>query len=154
MSDPVDVTPGARLEGFIAKYAPAIQADARVALVKMRALLPGAVEYVYDNYNALVVAFGASDRPSEVIASIALYPRWVTLFFADGAKLHDPAKRLAGTGGRVRSIRLNGPESLDEPDVRALVEAAIAGSVKPFDRTKPNRLVIQSISAKRRPRKT
>jgi len=39
---------------------------------------------VYDNYNALVIAFSPNERPSDAIFSIALYPHWVNLFF-----LHD-----------------------------------------------------------------
>jgi hypothetical protein len=149
----VEPAPEDQLDVFMARYTPEIVALGRLALAKMRALLPGAVEMVYDNYNALVVGFGATERPSEFIASIALYPQWVTLFFADGAALPDPKKRLVGTGKSVRSIRLREPETLDEPDVRALVDAAVARSAKPFDRSKPSRLVIRSISAKQRPRR-
>jgi hypothetical protein len=145
--------PDAQLDVFISRYTPEIAAHGRAALTKMRALLPGAVEMVYDNYNALVVGFGATERPSEFIASIALYPRWVTLFLADGAVLPDPTRRLAGSGKNVRSVRLTGPETLDEPDVRALLDAAVARSVTPFDRSAPNRLIVKSVSAKQRPRR-
>jgi hypothetical protein len=146
-------TPEAQLDAMMARYTPEIAGCGRLVLKKMRALLPGAVEMVYDNYNALVVGFGATARPSEFIASIALYPRWVTLFFADGAALPDPNKRLEGSGKTIRSVRLHGPETLDEPDVRALLDAAIGRSAKPFDRSSPNRLVIRSIAAKQRPRR-
>ncbi len=40
----------------------------------MRSYLPGATELVYDNYNALAIGFGPSERASEAIFSIALYP--------------------------------------------------------------------------------
>jgi len=147
------MSPETQLNAFISRYAPELAEQGRAALAKMRALLPGAVEMVSDNYNALVVGFGATPRPSEFIASIALYPRWVTLFFADGAELPDPTDRLVGTGKTIRSIRLAGPETLDEPEVRALLDAAVARSAKPFDRMAPNQLVIRSVSAKQRPRR-
>jgi hypothetical protein len=54
---------------------------ARQARAKIRRLQPRAVELVYDNYNALAIAFGPTERPSDLILSIALYPRWVSLFF-------------------------------------------------------------------------
>jgi hypothetical protein len=41
-----------------------------VALAKMRARLPGAVELVYDNYNALAIGFGPTERTSEAVFSI------------------------------------------------------------------------------------
>jgi hypothetical protein len=142
-----------QLEAFIDEYEPHIGAQARAALAKMRALVPGAVEMVYDNYNALVIGYGATERPSAFVCSLALYPRWVTLFFADGARLPDPTRRLTGSGKTVRSIRLAGAETLDEPDVRALLRTALERSETPFDPARPNRLVIRSVSAKRRPRR-
>ena len=75
------MSPEKELERFIGKYSPEVGAVARAALAKMRTRLPGAVELVYDNYNALAIAFGPSERVSDVIFSIALYPRWVSLFF-------------------------------------------------------------------------
>jgi hypothetical protein len=45
---------------------------------------------VYRNYNALVVGFCVGDRASSGLFSIAVYPRYVTLFFLKGAALPDP----------------------------------------------------------------
>ena len=89
-----------RLDRFLAKYSPDIAALARAALAKMRARLPGAVEMVYDNYNALVIGFGPNERASDAIFSIVLYPRWVSLFFLQGAGLPDPRRLLKGSGTR------------------------------------------------------
>lgn len=136
------------------KYDPAIVTQAKAVLVKMRALFPGAVELVYDNYNALVIGFGASEHASECPCSIALYPKWVTLFFLQGVDLPDPKKLLQGTGKRVRSIRLTEPEILDAIDVRKLVTAALKRAPQPWDPTRPARMVIQSVSAKQRPRRS
>src|SRR5438094_10221879 len=83
-----------QLSRFMSRYTPKIRAIARQALKKLRARLPGAVEMVYDNYNALVIAFGPTDRASEAIFSIALYPRWVTLFLLRVPSLRHPKKIL------------------------------------------------------------
>ena len=95
-----------QLESFLEKYDPEVAAFARCALAKMRKLVPGAVEMVYDNYNWLVIGFSPSERPSEAIFSIVLPPRRVTLCFLQGAGLPDPAKRLEGKGNVVRNVRL------------------------------------------------
>ena len=42
-----------QLESFLAKYDPEVSKFARRALAKMRKLVPGAIEMVYDNYNWL-----------------------------------------------------------------------------------------------------
>ncbi len=95
------------------------------ALKKLRDLLPGAIEMVYDNYNALVIGFGPTEKASNAILSIALYPRWVNMYFLmNGPKLPDPKKLLRGDGNMVRWIRLEDAADLDKPPVRALIEAA------------------------------
>src|SRR3984957_10024451 len=117
-------TPTQELARFLAMYEPGIAATARAALARLRARLPGATEIVYDNYNALAVGFGPGDRASEAIISIAVYPRWVSLFFLQGARLKDPAKLLKGSGTRVRHIVLGDARDIGSADVEALIVAA------------------------------
>lgn len=148
------LSPEKQLAGFLAKYTPEIGKLTRAVHAKLRKRMPGAIEMVYDNYNALVIGFSATERPSEAILSIVPMPKWVSVCFIQGAKLPDPKKLLNGSGNQVRHIRLTGGVAdLDQPAVRALITAAIDRSVKPFDRKQPNQLVIRSISAKQRPRR-
>jgi len=146
-------SPEAQLESFFKKYTPAIAAQGRAIRARMSELLPGAVHIVYDNYNALVIGFGPSERASEASFSIALYPRWVNLFFLQGAGLPDPQKLLKGSGKIVRNIVLKSPEDLDLPPVRALMAAALRRADVGIDPNAPGKLVIRSISAKQRPRR-
>src|SRR5215217_599568 len=102
-----ELSPRSQLEGFIAKYSPAVATEGRAALAKVRRLVPGAVELVYDNYNWLVVGFCPSERASEGVLSVVFAPRWITLcFLQNGPKLSDPAGLLRGSGTRVRNVRL------------------------------------------------
>ena len=55
-------TPAKQVAGFIAKFDPAIAKLTRGARAKMRKRLPTAVELVYDNYNALAIGFGPTER--------------------------------------------------------------------------------------------
>ncbi len=146
-------SPQKQLAAFIARYDPEIGALARAALAGLRKRLPGAVELVYDNYNALAIGFGPTERASEAILSIALYPRWVSLFFLQGATLPDPGKLLKGTGTRVRHIVLESASALEKPVVRALIAHALERAAKPLDGTRRGRIVIRSISAKQRSRR-
>src|SRR5580693_2991348 len=70
-----------QLARFIDKHTLEIASLARTILAKMRKRYPTALELVYDNYNALAIGFGPTERPSEAIFSIVLYPNWVSLFF-------------------------------------------------------------------------
>ncbi len=141
-----------QVAGFIGKYSPDVARVARQARRKIRRLLPGAVELVYENYNALALAFGPTEKPSDLILSIALYPRWVSLFFTRGAELADPHKLLRGSGSKIRHIVLERAAVLDSRPVRALLKGAVATHPK---RVPPGggRTIIQSVSAKQRPRR-
>jgi hypothetical protein len=150
---PKSVTPSKQLDAFLAKYHPVVRATARAAIAKMRRLLPGTIELVYDNYNALAIGFGPNERPSDAIFSIALYPRWVTLFFLQGATLVDTARRLQGSGKRVRQVRLADAKTLDDPGIRALINQALHRAKIPVDPQLKRKLIIKSISLRQRPRR-
>jgi hypothetical protein len=147
-------SPAAQLDAFLGKFTPDVAAQARTALRKMRARLPGALELVYDNYNALAIGFGPTDRASDAIFSIALFPRWVSLFFLmNGPRLRDPDACLEGGGKQARHIKLKDPALLDSPAVQELIAQALELSEKQIDPTQPRRLIIKSISAAQRPRR-
>ena len=148
----VDRTAEASLDGFLAEYSAEVRARAENALSKLRKLLPGAVQLVYDNYNALVITFGASERPSDIVCSIALYPRWVTLFFLHGS-LPDPDGLLTGSGKTIRSVVLDSDATLDARPLRTLIGQAVAHASSMLVTAKGKRLIIQSVSPKRRPRR-
>ena len=146
--------PAAQLTAFLARFTPEVAATAGSALARMRRRLPGAIELVYDNYNALAIGFASSERASDAIFSIAVFPRWVSLFFLQsGTTLPDPQRLLKGTGKKVRHIVLQSAADLDKPAIRALMKAALARAAKPIDATAKNRIVIKSVSAKQRPRR-
>ena len=140
-----------QLEEFLSRYTAEVRALAEAALAKMRERLPGAVQIVYDNYNALVVGFGPSERASEAAFSIAVYPKTVRLFFLRGKELPDPKSLLEGEGSRVRSVVVESAADLDRAPLRALMKAAL--KAQPIDPAGQGRLVIRSISKKQRPRR-
>jgi hypothetical protein len=148
------MTPEAELDGFIDKFEPALAARVREVLSVMRERLPGAVIPVYDNYNALAIGFGPTDRIKDIIFSIAVYPRWVSLFFNYGVGLPDPEGLLRGQGSQVRHIVLDeGAATLDRPGVRALMEAALDKAGRPLKCNGLGQVVIKSVSARQRPRR-
>jgi hypothetical protein len=146
-------SPQAQLDGFIDKFSPEIAAQIRTALAKMRKRLPGAVELVYDNYNALAIAFGSGEKRSEILFSIAAYPKWVSLFLVGGQTLDDPKKLLKGSGGTMRHIVLDPPKLLDDPAVQDLLAQTLRHAGTELNDKTKSRLVIKSVSDKQRPRR-
>ena len=121
-----ELSPKKQLDGFIAKFDPAIAAHTKKVLAAMRKRLPGALELVYDNYNALAVGFAPTERASDV----------------------------KGSGNTVRHIVLKDAGTLDDPDVSALMGACLKIADPPLDPKQKYRLIIKSISTKQRPRRT
>lgn len=145
--------PEVQLAGFLAKFTPEVAAQAEAVLNLMRRRYPLANELVYDNFNALAIGFGPTERTSEVIFSVAVFPRWVNLFFYYGKGLPDPEHRLQGGGNQVRYLRIDSLDTLSDPAVRALMDEAVTRATVPFDPRNQHKLIIKSISAKQRPRR-
>jgi hypothetical protein len=141
------------LAGFIAKFTPGIGSLAMAIRAEMRKRYPTANELVYDNYNALAIGFGPGEKTSDAIFSIALYPRWVSLFFLQARGLPDPHRVLKGSGNVAKHVVLPSPDALNQPEIQALMNEAVARARVPFDPQNVHRLIIKSISSKQRPRR-
>jgi len=145
-------TPASQLRSFLDRFSPEIAALARVARAKLRKRLPGAIEMVYDNYNALVIGFSPTDRPSDAILSVVIFPKNVSICFIQGKHLPDPDGVLIGGGNQVRFVRLDeDAKILDTPPLRALITEAIDFGETPFRGR--GQLVVRAISRKQRPRR-
>jgi hypothetical protein len=145
--------PETRLASFISKYTPAIASLAESILQKMRSRYPNAIEIVYDNYNAFAIGFGPSERASEVIFSITLYPKWASLFFMQAKGLPDPKCLLKGSGTVAKHVILSSPNALDDASLMDLMQQAVQRAAVPLSAAPRHRLVIKSVSEKQRPRR-
>src|SRR5947209_14374237 len=139
---PVTASPQQQLDFAIDKFTPEVAALARRVLARVRQWVPGAVEFVYDNYYALAIGFGPTERPSDAVISVVLYPRWVHLYFLQGAVLPDPAGRLKRSGKVGRHLVLYDDALLDDPEVRGFIKDAVALADTPFDPKRPRKLLI------------
>jgi hypothetical protein len=149
----VSPTPATQLATFIARFDPKVAAVIRGARSRLRRHFPTATELVYDNYSFLVIGYSATARPSDCIVSLAASASGVVLSFYHGAGLPDPQRVLLGTGVQNRYVRLATAATLGEPTVLALLRAATDRAKTPLARQGRGPLVIQSVSAKQRPRR-
>jgi hypothetical protein len=145
-----ELTPRKQLDGFLAKYKPETAALARAVMTKVRARLPGAVEMVYAKTQALVVGFGATEKPSEAVFSVVVFPRWVLLYFLQGAVLPDPHGLLKGAGKVGRHIRLTDAATLDDPAVGELMDDAVELAGAQIEPGRKPKIVIRMVAATRR----
>ena len=145
-------SPAKQLAGFIAKFHPDVARIIRGCRAALRKRFPTANELVWDNYNFFVIGYCTTERPSSCIVSLAAGANGVGLSFYHGATLPDPHKILLGSGVQNRFVRLPSAKTLSEPAVAALIAAAVKQTKIPLS-APGGRLIIQSISAKQRPRR-
>lgn len=146
--------PEEQLRTFVDKFEPKHQAVIRAARKALRKMFPTATELAYDNYNFFVIGFGPTERPSDCIVSLAAAANGVGLCFIRGASLPDPAKVLLGSGKQTRFVRLPTAEVLLQPAVKSLLRVAADRSKTPLPDSGRGKLIIRSVSAKQRPRKS
>ena len=142
-----------QVERFIKKFEPSVAKLARSTRKAMRRRFPTAVELVYDNYNALAMGFASTERVADVIVSVAVYARGVNLYFMYGRSLPDPKKLLQGEGRQGAFIRIDNLRVLDDPDVKALLDAAANHCKPPLPEKQRGYTIVKSISTKQRPRR-
>lgn len=147
------MTPRAQLAGFLAEFEPGVAALARRCLEVVRRLAPGALERVYDAYNALAIGFATGDSMKETFIHVAVYPRHVNIGFNAGIDLPDPAKLLEGTGSAVRHVRVADASRLDDPALAEIVRAAAARAGHIGRRGARGKMRIVKIYERRRPRR-
>ncbi len=142
-----------QLAGFIAKFEPKHQALIRALRKILRQRMPTANELVYDNYNFFVIGFCSTERSSDCIVSIVGGASGIGLSFYWGATLPDPHGILQGGGNQNRFIRVESAATLDRPEVKSVIAAAIAQGKTPLRVSGPRKLIIRAIAPKQRPRR-
>ncbi len=137
----------AELDAVIAARSPEMAKLTKAVLARLRPRFPGAVEMVYAKKNSLVIGFCPDERASNVINSIAVYAKWINLYFFEGDTLPDPEGLLRGSGSMVRHIRLDSAADLDRPAVQALLAAALKRADPPLNKKARRRVLIRQRSA-------
>jgi hypothetical protein len=143
-----------RISEAIGKFNPADARKIRAVRAALRRRFPTAYELIYDNYNFFVIGYCATERPSSCIVSLAADANGVALSFYRGADVPDPHGVLEGSGKQNRFIRLrDGAEEFARPEVADAIDAAEALAPHPMRGTGRIVSILQSVSAKQRPRR-
>ena len=153
MKTDTNTSPAKQVASFIAKFDPRIAKLARSARSVLRKRFPTAIELVYDNYNALAIGYSSTERTSDVLFSLAVYARGVNLYFMYGRSLPDPDNLLQGSGNQGAFVRLDDVSVLDEPGVKALIDAAANHAEPPLPARGRGYTIVKSVSTKQRPRR-
>jgi len=119
-------------------------------------LYPGANELIYDNYNALAVGFGLSEKAGSVFCSFAVFSKHVNFGFNRGTEIDDPQKLLLGNGSLYRYITVKDTSLFPAEYIQQLLQDAYTNAVSRLKTSKQiisGQTITKSVSpVQRRPK--
>ncbi|MEO9870730.1 hypothetical protein [Ekhidna sp.] len=105
-------------------------------------LVPQINELIWDNYNAVAIAYSKSEKLKDAFCHISVYAKHVNFGFNRGAELINTSVELNGGGKLIRHISVKDFQSFPKKDIEGMIWEAIAISEK------HNSLLIDNVSAK------
>lgn len=143
----------AHLGALLSTLAPQHEALVQSTRRWVRRRLPTAHELIYEYASWLVLSYAPGHHGHEGIIAIRIDANGVRLCLSVAAGLPDPEKLLQGSGGQMRWIPVEGASTLARPAVKALAEAAITRTPKPFAPSGRGPLIVRASQTKARPRR-
>jgi uncharacterized protein DUF1801 len=137
---------------FLKPYSPEVQDLHRAARRRLLEVLPPVCEIVYDAVSALTVGFSFTTEVKDHFIYLPASARHILLGFVWGKSFHDPKGLLQGGGNQTRHIKLTSLDPLENPDVLAFIEQAVAGARRPSEPVEPVSVIKVMNGPKRRPK--
>ena len=122
-------------------------------------LAPEANELIWDNYNAVAIAYSKSEQLKDAFCHIAVYSKHVNFGFNRGTELTSHHIKLEGKGKLIRHLKVKNLNEFLQKEIQALVleAAALSELLNPtlVNKTAAGKSLVMSVSAKKlRPSKT
>ena len=147
-SETKGAAPETQLQAFLAQYGAATQKLVKALRAAIRKRFPTAHELAYDYGTQVVIAYGPTDRGIEAMVSIVAREDEVQLHFNHGPTLPDPKKLLKGKAKMTRYLEIESARQLADPDVDALIRAAVAAAKVPLPAGGKGTLSVRGKAAK------
>lgn len=114
------------LNKFIQPYDPSIQELASALREFVLNLVPQANELIWDNYNAVAIAYSKSEKLKDAFCHIAIYAKHVNFGFNRGSELTKRELKLNGSGKLIRHLKILSAEDFKSDDLKKMVFEAVA----------------------------
>lgn len=145
--------PNSELKKFIQPYNNEIQNIAIELRNFITALIPEANELIWDNYNAVAMAYSKSTKLKDAFCHIAIYSKHVNFGFNRGSELTKNTLKLEGKGKLIRHIKVKNIDDFTKEDVKKLIWEAVEISEKRnpeiINKTTTAKSIVMSISGKK-----
>ena len=94
------------LSAFLEPYPPLLRALTLQLRTYVLDVVPETNELLWDNYNAVAMAYSKSERLRDAFCHIAVYAKHVNFGFNRGAELSKDHLILQGTGKLIRHLKV------------------------------------------------
>jgi len=88
-------------------------------------LVPKANELIWDNYNAVALAYSKSEKLKDAFCHIAVYSGHVNFGFNRGAELTKETLKLNGKGKLIRHISVEDFQSFPKKEIERMILEAV-----------------------------
>ena len=146
--------PTPELLQFLSLYDQTIQALTLQLRSFIIETLPSTNELIWDNYNALAIAYSKSNQLKDAFCHFSVYSKHVNFGFNRGSELSNVLVPLKGNGKLIRHISVVDWEAFPKKEIQAMLLEAIEISennneslLKP---TLSSKSIVMSISKKKR----
>ena len=117
--------PNPQLKKFFYPYDESIQQLAMQLRGFITDLVPQANELIWDNYNAVAIAYSKSEKLKDAFCHIALYSKHVNFGFNRGTELTKTNVILEGQGKLIRHIKVTDFKLFSKADIERMVFEAV-----------------------------
>lgn len=145
--------PNPQLQQFLSPYPKHVQQltlDLRDFLTE---LVPEANELIWDNYNAVAMAYSKSEKLKDAFCHIAVYAKYVNFGFNRGAELSPSSIRLEGTGKLIRHLKVTSlstfPREALEPMIWEAVSISEQNNPELLNHQTPAQSLVMSVADKK-----
>jgi len=118
-----------QLQEFLNSYSPSIQElfwHLRSFIINQD---ENANELIWDNYNALAIAYARSEKLKDAYCHLALYSKHINFGFNRGAELAQDIITLNGSGKLIRHIKMTKQDDMNQVALSQLMNEACALSL-------------------------
>jgi len=119
-----------QLTEYIAPYDNEIQQLMWQLREYLTELVPQANELIWDNYNAVAIAYSKSEKLKDAFCHLSVYPRHVNFGFNRGTELTKTNIKLNGSGKLIRHLTVTNFQTFPKVELETMIWEAVAISEK------------------------
>lgn len=87
--------------------------------------IPDTNELIWDNYNAVAIAYSKSEKLKDAFCHVAVYAKHVNFGFNRGAELSKRGLQLQGKGKLIRHLKVETMDTFPKEEIKKMIYEAV-----------------------------